>query len=521
MTARWPALVLLVALAVGAVVVGRDTPDPTPSSPVDPASLLPVGAPPDALDSTWFCAGQTVGDDTAADGTIVIANAGDETATGRLDVVTDVGDRLGDGDGEGVPEGQALEIPPHTTERIRLADLLEADWASAQVTLDRGDVAVEHEVEGAQGRDVAPCHTAASDRWYLPSGATTRDARYYLAVFNPMPIAATVDMAFATVEGTREPGDLQGIPVAPRSMVAVNVAAAVTVRDLIAATVTARRGQVVVDRIQTFDGRGAATTEEEAAEEAFRRTGLTVTPAVPAARPTWTFPSGVRSVVRDAADEVTGGIHEVVHVFNPGRREVSVSVAIELDDPRRNGRLDPIPLTVSAGEVATFDVDATPGVPEEVRHSITVSAESGRSVVVERTLVAEGDTDYVGVATSTGSPLAARRWVFAAGGRSDDLDAVRIALVNPGDEAVDVELVSFGDGERADVVFDEPITVEPGGRQEVAIEGLPEGQTSIEVTASGPVIVERRILATRQDGEQGLGASVALGIPFGVLGLLG
>ncbi len=516
MTPRWPALVLLVALAVGALVVGRDAPDPTPPSPVDPTSLLPAGAPADALDSTWFCAGQTVGDGTVADGTIVIANTGDETATGRLDVVTDLGERLADGAGE------ALEIAPHTTERVRLADLLQADWASAQVTLDRGDVAVEHEVEGPQGRDVAPCHSAADDRWYLPSGATTRDARYYLAVYNPTPVAATVDMEFATVEGPRQPGDLQGIPVAPRSMVAVNVAAVVTVRDLIAATVTARRGRIVVDRIQTFDGRGASSTEEEAAAEAYRRKGLTVTPAVPAARPTWTFPAGVRTVARDAAGDPAGGIHEVVHVFNPGSREVTVEVAVELDDPRRNGRLDPIPLTVAAGEVATFDVDATPGVPEDVRHSITVSAEDGRSIVAERTLVAEGETDYVGVATSTGSPVAAERWVFAAGGRSDDLDAVRIALVNPGDEAVDVELVSFGDGERVAIDLDEPVTLDPGARREVVIEGLPEGRGSIEVTSSAPVVAERRILATRESAaEPGLGASVALGIPFGPLVLLG
>ncbi len=57
MTPRWPALVLLVALAVGALVVGRDAPDPTPPTPADPASLLPAGPPADALDSTWFCAG--------------------------------------------------------------------------------------------------------------------------------------------------------------------------------------------------------------------------------------------------------------------------------------------------------------------------------------------------------------------------------------------------------------------------------------------------------------------------------
>lgn len=515
MTPRWPALVLLVALAVGALVVGRDAPDPTPPTSPDPASLLPAGPPADALDSTWFCAGQTVGDGTAADGTIVIANVGDETATGRLDVVTDGGDQLADGD------GQPLEIPPQTTERIRLADLLEADWASAQVTLDRGDVAVEHEVEGPQGRDAAPCHSAAADRWYLPSGATTRDARYYLAVYNPTTVAATVDMEFATVEGPRQPGDLQGIPVGPRSMVAVNVAAAVTVRDLIAATVTARRGQIVVDRIQTFDGRGASSTEEEAAEETYRRTGLTVTPAVPAARPTWTFPAGVRAVARTSAGDPAGGVHEVVYVFNPGAREVDVSVDIALDDPRRNGRLDPIPLTVASGEVATFDVDATPGVPEDVRHSITVSTEGGRSVVVERALIAEGETDYVGVATGTGSPVAARRWVFAAGGRSDDLDAVRIALVNPGDEAVDVELVAFGDGERSAIELDEAVTLDPGGRREVVVEGLPEGRGSIEVTSSGPVVAERRILATRDgDGEPGLGASAALGIPFGALVLL-
>lgn len=519
MTKRWPPLVLIAALLVGGLVVGRDGSgrDTSAIGPVDPATLLPVAAPLDALDGSWFCAGQSAGDDTPADGTLVLANVGDTDAVTRVQVVA-----AGEGDD---PVVERVEVPARTTERVRVADLLEADWAAAQVQVAGGTVVVEHEVVGEHGRDVAPCSSRASDRWLLPTGASTRDAALTLAVYNPYPGEARVDLRFQTDDGVREPTDLQGLRIAPGALVAVDVAAVVTERATIATIVEATRGQVVVDRIQTYDGQGSATTDEEAEAETFLREGLTLTPGVPSARRVWAFPAGVRAAF----------LHERVLVFNPGDEAAEVVVDIALDDPLRNGVLDAFPLTVPPGEVAVLDVDDLETVPLGITHSISVRAENDVPVVAERSIAAAGDVaddepaPYLGEATSTGSPLAAERWAFAAGAEPG-AEAGHIVVSNPGDDAVQVELVAFGDGETSPALVDEdgePVAsfaLEPGARREVVVAAdLPEGRTSVEVVADGPVVAERRLLAERttagsdEEGsttEPGRGTSTALGIPL-------
>jgi hypothetical protein len=498
---RWPPLVLILALLVGGLIVGRDgsTRGDGPADVIDPATLLPVAAPDDALDGSWFCAGQSAGDDTPADGTIVVANVGDTAATGTVQVVAAGGDE---------PVVEPIEVPALTTERIRLADLLEADWVAAEVQVQGGIVIVEHEVVGEHGRDVAPCHSRAGDSWTLPSGASTRDASFTLAIYNPYAGDARVDLSFTTDESVREPADLQGLAVAPGAVVAVDVSAVVTERAVIATTVAATRGQVVVDRIQTHDGRGAATTEEEAEAETYQREGLTVTPAVPGPESVWVFPAGVKS----------GFVHEQVVLFNPADEAAEVELEVALDAPERNGVLDPLPVTVPPGEFTVFDVDEIQSIPAGVTHSITVRAENGIPVVAERTLAAAGeDAPYTGTAASTGSPVASERWAFASGPADDE--AGRIVVTNPGTEAVDVELAVFGDGETAPAGEDaegedaSSFTLEPGARREVVLTDLTGDQRSVEVTASGPVVAERRVFTSLPD-EVGLGTSLALGVPL-------
>lgn len=521
---RGPALVLIGALLVAGVVVGRDGGAGTGSvaSGPEPATLLSVGPPDDALGSIWFCAGQTAGEDTAADGTVVIANLGEADAAGTVEVVSDAGGSA----------TEPVEVAARTTERVRVADVLTADWAAATVQMDQSSIIVEHEVVGPHGRGAAACQTRASDRWYLPAGATTRDAQLTLVIYNPYRDAALVDLAFTTAEGVRRPTALDGVPIEAGGVRAVDVSGVVTVREVVATTLTARRGRVVVDRIQTYDGRGSSTTDEEAATEFYRAEGLTVTPGVPAPRPVWDLPAGVRAA----------GIHERITVFNPGRRDAEVEITFSLRDPERNDELDPFPLAVPAGEFQVFEVDASDVIPEGVTHAVTVRSTNDVPVVAERSLVAAAGASYLAVLASTGSPLAARRWGFAAGRRNGEADSQRVALHNPGDEEVEVRLVAFGDGRRTPApVPDGPVRLAPDEHREVVVTDVPDGRTSIEVIASAPIVAERRIIAqgpqadaTPEDDEEdeegeeededddedeepeiGVGASVAIGIPLG------
>lgn len=503
MSRRWPALVLIVALLVGGAVVSRDgTTADGGEAAVDPATLLPVAPPADALGSIWYCAGQSAGDDTPADGTLVIANPSDTPARGEVEVVSDDGDR----------EVQPLEVDPWTTTRVRVADVLEAEWAAARVETTSGTVVVEHEVVGPNGRDVAPCQSRAGDSLVFPAGATTRDATLTLLVYNPFSDAATVDITFQTDDGVRRPQALQGLPVPAESVVPVEVSPVVTVRPLVATTVTARRGRVVVDRIQTFDGRGASTTEEQAAEEPFVREGLTVTPAVPTARTSWSFPAGLRSP----------GIHEQVTVYNPGDEIAEVELTVVLREAERNGVLDPFPLEVPPGEARVFEVDSAEAVPERLTHALEVRSTNDVAVVAERSLSATEGTSYRAEMTSTGTPVASPQWVFAAGTRDPDAEAERIALFNPGDEDARVTLTAFGDGEPAPVGDGAAITLAAGAHVELDLAelgGLDEGRTSVLVEASAPLTAERRLISRSPDpdadDEPGVGGSTTLGIPVG------
>lgn len=495
---RWPALVLIVALIAAAIALGAPERDRDAATPTEAATLLPVASPEDALGSLWFCPGQSAGDDTTADGTLVVANAGQGPAVGRVELVSD----------DGETASLDIEVAPDTTERIALSDHVEADWVAATVELDAGAVAVEREVVGADGRAVAPCHTRSSDVWHLASGSTTRDAQMLIAVYNPNPDSATVDMSFATDAGARRPNDLQGLPVAARSLLIVDVTPIVTIRADIAATVTARRGRVVVDRIQTFDGRGASTTDEDAAAETYRPKGITVTPATPTPRPVWVFPAGVRSP----------GVHETISVFNPGETQATVEIDVALNDPRRNGRLDPFPLVVPPGELETFEVDEADAIPEGVTHSLTVRVTDGSPVVAERRLVAAGDTvTYTDVATSTGSPLAAPAWIFASGRRDPEVEIGRIVVVNPGDEEVAVEVTALDGGERRPVPGGR-LTLAAGARVELDLAELDGDLLSLLVEADGPVVAERRLISRptggEDDPEPGVGASTAIGVPL-------
>jgi hypothetical protein len=502
---RWPPLVLILALLVGGLVLGREGSERerTAAADIDPATLLPVAGPDDALDGSWFCAGQTGGEETGADGTLVIANVGDSPAVGTVEAVAVGADE---------PVVERVEIAARSTERVAVADLVEADWVAAQVQVEGGTVVVEHEVTGEQGRDAAPCQSRASSSWLLPSGASTRDAGLTLAIYNPYPGEARVDLAFTTDESVREPSDLQGLSIAPGAVVAIDVSSVVTERPVLASRVTATRGQVVVDRVQTFNGEGAATTEEEAEAETYLRQGLTVTPAIPEAARTWAFPAGLKA----------GFVHEQIVLFNPDEeRTAEVELTVDLDDPQRNGTLEPFPVTVPPGAFSVFDVDSIETIPDGVTHSITARSENDVPIYAERTLAAAGeDAPYTDTAASTGSPLASERWAFATGPADDE--AGRYVVVNPGTEPVEVTLTAFGDGD------DEPVevpviggdedetapsfTLEPGARREIAVEGLDEDRRSVEVVATGPVVAERRLFFSSTE-EVGQGASVALGIP--------
>ncbi|MEJ7583089.1 MAG: DUF5719 family protein [Acidimicrobiales bacterium] len=496
MTRRGPVVLLLPILIAGAVVIdqrddagSRRARADAADSEVERSRAMAVAAPDDAFSSTWFCAGGATSGDDENSHVVVVANPTDEVVDGSVTAVPSRGRSRTD----------PLRVPAHDRLVVDLAGLAQAPLVAATLEFAGGEVAVEHQVSGPTGVDVAPCATSGSDTWYFAAGATTRDADETLVLFNPFADDASLDISFATADGRRVPAAFQGIQVPARSVVATRVTPVVTVRDQVSTSIVARSGRVVAERIQTYDGRGASTTEQGAADEPYRPEGLTITPGVPRPATAWMFPVGVKD----------DGVHERYVVYNPSNREADVDVVVTLDDPERNGEIDPFQLPLPPRSFGVVDLDAEDRVPTKVGHAAVVVARNGVPVVAERLLAATEPSTTTDTAASPGSTLAARRWVFAVGGTVDARQQTSIALQNPGpgDVVVRIALLDRG-GQSVSDGFG-PITLGAFGHATVDLaETVEDAAFSLLVTADGPVASERLV------GRRGTSLSTAVGVPL-------
>lgn len=561
---RWLPFVALTAL-VGAAVVISEQVSPTSTEEVrvsSPEALLPVAAVPDALSATWFCGGgSATGEGEGADLSIVIANAGGEGAEA---LVTFYG-------AEEEAATERITVPANGRVRIRARDVLPGQWASSTVEVFGGRATVERRVEGDDGFDQAPCASAASDTWYLPSGSTLRGANEHLFLFNPFPDATAVDVAFATDEGSIAPQDLTGLAIPPRSLRVVTIENPARRRE-VAATITTRTGRIVVDRLQTYDGTGdpvagsGATPVDTAAPR-----GIASAPAIATPAERWFWPD-VRMV--------EGGRTQLA-VLNPEEDDdADLEIHVGFADPDLYDPITPIRLTVSAGEQEvvdltdlpdflpgmelTLDLRSTEGVPvvaELVWHTpdremqevatadgaeaegeeeLTPEEEQERDRALEDELAGEaggaeeggsdeepegsegseeehdhdelpegaGFTLYApGVSVSAGSPVAARSWFVAGTGASSAVTS-QIVVANPSAAAVDVTVHELVDGSQVEV-DGAAVTIPAGGRATLDLSTFADVSSALIVEGPGPLVVSRTLWATEGDG-----TSVDIATPF-------
>ena len=178
--------------------------------------------------------------------------------------------------------------------RVLLRSILTAPFVAALVEVRGGGVSVDREVTGPNGYDAGPCASSSSDHWYFAAGNTLRGANEYLALFNPYPDDASVDMTFMTEQGPRAPRRLQAFPVPGRSLRVVHLnTARVNRHSPLAAQVVARSGRLVVDRLQVFDGTGDPVgSGQRGIPQTDPPRGLTVATGVTRPVTAWVFPTG-------------------------------------------------------------------------------------------------------------------------------------------------------------------------------------------------------------------------------------
>jgi hypothetical protein len=518
---RLPVIVLLAA-AVGAAVwhVGTEEDRGTAAAgAVDAAAAagsasgMPAVAGAGALASTWYCAAGTGDAGGMADHSVTVFNPGDQsvgvTVTvygGVLASSSPTTAEVSEAPPTAPPPGaRVFLLPGRGRVELRLGDLVPAPLVAALVEADGGPVAVEHRVTGPHGVDGGPCASATAPVWHLASGATTRDAREVLVLFNPFPTDAIVDITFDTDAGSREPVRFQGFPVAAGTVVGVDVGDDVAREPQVSATLRTRAGRVVAERLQEFDG-------------SLGPEGLAVALGVPEAATAWAFPDGA----------VDDSRTERIVVYNPGgeRAEVEVRVLPASDEPAPAPQ--PFRLSIRGGTFAVVDYGAEDRVVPGVEHATVVRSTNGVPVVAERftTLAGEpggtdddpdddtddeevdGDgEDKAGgdVAVGPGAVAAATRWAFPSSAQGQDA-GVRFVVLNPDPEtSVRVTLLAAANGRETPVDGMRDTAVAPGGR--LALDGDAVGPSWV-VEAGAPVVVERVLV-----GENGVALGSGVGIP--------
>lgn len=518
MNRRVAVLVILCSLVVGGLVLDRSTDDDVvvAETPGVDATVFPVAGEPSDLASTWFCAGGTADEEAFADHVIAVLNPTESAM--RVSITAFAGtvappSVTADVDGEGEttettetteatettetteaapdrsrePVVRELEIAPRTRRRLALSELVSAPVASALVESSSGGLVVEHEVSSIHGYDAKPCATSASDQWHFAWGTTEREARELLVLFNPFPDDAILDGRFSTEDGVREPVRFDGLVVPGRSTLAVDLGDDVTRRAEVAASITARTGRVVVDRIVRVNEEGGVR-------------GLTVQLGVPRPQLMWIYPDGFTSE----------DVQETYVVYNPGDDVAEVELAFVLDDPEIHGIPEPVDLSLAPGAHAVVDVAAEGRVPAGLGHAAVVRSLNSVPVVAERVL-ASSVPDRAGLTVTTGSPVSSSEWFFAAGAVSDRFDEV-LLVYNP-DPVVLTEIDVFAvvNGQAVPVSGHQDVVVEAGERLAIRLgQEIRRDDLAVFVRSSEPVIVERGLYRV---GEDARGASTSIGVP--------
>lgn len=437
-------------------------------------ATMPVAAPATALSSTWFCAGGMATaegvEGMVADGSVSIANASDRALVGTITLVPNEGD----------PKTAPIEVGPRSRRRVVLREVIAAPYAAALVEVDGGEVVVEHEISGPLGISTAPCASSASERWYLAEGSTAREDSMRLAIYNPFPEDAIVDLSFTTDQGRAVPSDFTGLVVKGGRLLIVKVEDHVRRRVNVSTTAVARSGRIVVDRLQL---RGGATK------------GISLALAAPSPGTRWYFPEGL----------VADGLAERFHLYNPTADEAQVSIELNLDE----GAAEPFDLTIPPRGRITVDASAEERVPRGVGHAATVVSLNDVPVVAERSITAVAPAARTGIADTLGTRRTARSWVLAAGGATDTLDEV-VVVMNPGAEDAVVSLRGLVAGQLLDVGSLQDLPLPAGRRLALRLtDHIKREDLPLLVESSSPVVVERGLYVVG-----GPGVALSSGVPL-------
>lgn len=471
------AVVVVLIGVVGVVLDSRfapETDEPVVASSDKPA--IPIVADGSESASTWFCPG-VPGNDGTITSALVLANSSTEDVAANITHL-----------GTGVePVVQSAVVPALASLEVEATGGLSSPFVSSIVEILGASGAVEQVINHPAGRSVATCTSRTSNEWYFADGFTAADSIERIVITNPFSDASVVNVTFSTKDSEREPANLQGLVIAPRSVLALSMAdEGARNEPVLAVSVRAKSGNVVVSRSQHYLGQG--------------RLGYVMNLGAMADATEWWF----------AAGEKLDGSTEQLVIYNPWEIDRQLNVVFLPPDP--NVVIEPIVVGAPAGRVTLIDTAQLPGLPAG-RYGINVSvlddlSRDPRGVIVEQVITRRvGDRVATSIVLGTPGTALSATWVVPSGVSPGLDDALVVLNSTPVDANVSLEQV--GPAGLVPITDLESIVIPAGSLAVIAVPvSLPQAQ--VVVRSDQPIVVQRML--TR--GGELVGRTTALALPM-------
>jgi len=384
--------VLVAGLALGDTgVVGRSA---------QAAELqAPSEAPAVALSSSWFCAGATVSNGGAAPGELVFDNAGSQSLTGSVKLVSH----------SGREERLHVAVPAGATSTLEeqfpsVHGGPGAPWVGALVTLYGGMASVSQLVRTPEGVSSQPCASSASVHWYFVYGAALRNATEEISLLNPYPEVAIADLSFTTEYGQEEPVGFEGVVVPADGLTVVNLGSHLRRRVKIAVTVSVRTGRVVAFQTElvTPPPPGAPLVGANGGlNPAAPTAGATLTLGSSEPATSWWWPEGADG----------GGLTESYMFYNPGQHAATLRLSL-ISQGAGAGLGSSTEVTVGPYATAEVTTNGQPWALPGVAYAAHLVSTNGVPVVAERSLAGGPPSPERGLGVLVGQDQPASRWLL-------------------------------------------------------------------------------------------------------------
>ncbi|MGA3351581.1 MAG: hypothetical protein ABSD85_00130 [Acidimicrobiales bacterium] len=378
-----------------------------------------------------------------------------------------------------------FRLDRHSQAVLTLSKTGPAGYAAVSVETDGGGVGVEESIRGMQSAAGAaavssPCSLGSAPRGYIPTGSTYGSSDVLVSLYDPDATSAVVDLSVSDGTTLTSPPAFQGVVVPADGLAVLDLRRWAFQLSSLAVTASAVSGDVVVGALETTKELVAVATASTGAHRVAHvhiiGTSLLVGPDRAIGQ--WAF-TALQSRI---------GVASMFSVYDPGTRQVSVSVA----PPGRSGIVAALTEDVPAGGIVEFATPIAPGTRLGA-NSVVVSAQGGTPIVVARLTTRERARTLEELNATSGTAGPRKIWLLAGAVVTRGIDDF-VTLTDPGAQSASVILTELPDLPAVPVRF-KTITLLAGTQRNVDLGPLMKDvpEFALEVSATTPILVEEQL----------------------------